>query len=259
MIVPGSLPLPGIRVFAFVLLFLCSPLVKSQDDIHIDKIEGGDWLRFYLDQTSIKRGFVNGREYYDYYFRSMHSPILRDDEPRTAILTFRGRTYNNLDLQYDTYTDEVVYAYDSLILGDKFRKVSLNKYDVDRFDLCFRKDTMHFMYLSTEIDSSFSLNDGFYEIAHDSKTKFIIRHVSVKYTILDSPGTYAIDDYQYKPVNYINTGDGYKKITSRKQFVRLFNSSSSQISRFLRTNRINIRKADKRQISVVLNYYEQLN
>jgi hypothetical protein len=249
----------GMRFFALVVLLLFSPVIKGQVHIHLDKIEGGDWLQLYLDQTGSEIGFVNGKEYYPYYYRSMNSPIFRADERRKASLTFDRRIYDNLVLQYDTYLDEVIFTYDTLFLGDKIRMVSLNKYNVSSFDLYFSGDTIHFRYYAKEKDPDFNLSDGFYEVVHDSKTKCIIRHQSEKYTILDSPGSYAFDDYLYKPGCYINTGDGYQKITSRKQFTRLFNSSSVQISRFLRTNRIRIKEADKGQISGVLKYYEKLN
>ena len=249
----------GMTVFVLTFLLLCSPVAKAQVDIQLDKIEGGEWLQLYLDQTDSEIGFVHGKEYYPYYYRSVNSPVLRAEERRTASLTFDGRTYDNIVLQYDTYTDEVIYTYDNLFIDDKIRKVSLNKYDVGSFDLCFSGDTMHFRYFAQANDSLFNLSDGFYEVVRDSKTKCVIRHQSEKNIVLNSPGSYAFDDYLYKPVCYINTGDGYQKFTSRKQFTRLFNSSSVQISRFLRSNRIRIKKADKVQISEVLKYYEQLN
>ena len=233
--------------------------MKGQTGIHLENTEEGEWLQQYIEKTAPALGFVNGREYYIYHFRSKNSPILRNDERRTANLTFRGRTYYNIVLQYDTYTDEVIYSYDTVTVDNKIPRVSLNKYDVISFDLCFDYDTLHFRYLSGASDPTFSLPDGYYEVVLESKSRFIIRHKSEKYTNLDYMNSYAIDEYLYHPIFYINTGDGFQKITSRKQFIKLFSPAAAQISRFLRTNRIKFRKADKGQITRVLKYYEQID
>jgi len=249
----------SMRAFALIILLLCPSVIKAQVEIHLDGTGGEEWLQPYLDQTGSEYGFVYGKEYYPYYYRARNSPILRDDERRTASLTFDGRTYDNLELQYDTYIDAVVYGYESLPLENKMRKVSLNKYELSSFDLYFIADTMHFRYFAHDRDTSFNLDDGFYEVVRDSKTKFIIRHRSEKYINLNTPDRHAFDDYLYKPLFYINTGDGYQKITSRKHFTGLFNAGAGKVSRFLRAARIRIRKADKRQICEVLQYYEQLD
>jgi len=247
------------KLFLFAAFIGCSLFMKGQAGIQLVNAEGGEWLQQYFEKTAPPLGFVSGCEYYPYYFRARTSPILRGEEIRTAILTFQGRMYNNLVLQYDTYTDEVVYSYDTISVGNKIPMVSLNKYDASSFDLCFDKDTLHFRYLSNDTDPAFSLPGGYYEVVHDSKTQFIIRHRSDKYTILESNNAYAIDDYLYDPIEYINTGAGFQRITSRKQFIKSFGSASAQISRFLRTNRIRIKEADKGQVTRVLKYYEQLD
>lgn len=249
----------GLRVVTLNVLLLCSFVTKSQDGTHGNQAAAGDWLQSYLKQTGSERSFIYGREYYPYYYRSRRSPILRSDERRTASLTFCGRTYDKLILQYDTFTDEVIYTYDSLVFGNKIRKVSLNRYYVSSFNLFFRSDTMHFRFLTKRNDSTFNLSDGYYEVVHDSRTRYIVRHESYRLRLLGAPGQYALEDYQYQPCGYIDTGDGYQKITSRRQFLKLLSPYSAEIRRFLRSNKISIRNPDKQLVSEVLKYFEQLN
>jgi len=118
---------------------------------------------------------------------------------------------------------------------------------------------MHFRFLTKRNDSTFNLSDGYYEVVYDSRTKYIVRHASYRLKLLGAPGQYAIEDYQYHPYCYIDTGEGYQKITSRRQFLKLLSPYSAEIRRFLRSNKISIRNPDKKLVSDVLKYFEQLN
>ncbi len=219
----------------------------------LGKIRAGMVISMYHQATGIKREFVNGKEYFPYYFRSKSNPMLRFDEPRSAILTYKDRTYQHLALQYDTFTDEVVYSDDRLIFNNRVCPVSLNKDLASRFELCFGHDTLHFRYFIKSRDPGFTLPDGYYEVAHDRKTQYLIRHISTSYRTVD-----RTTEYIYKPVNYIRTGNDFSEITTGKKFIAQFGNRSEEIRHFLRQKRISIRKADKKQIKEVLDFYEAL-
>ncbi|MFZ2285889.1 MAG: hypothetical protein WAV93_02785 [Bacteroidales bacterium] len=210
-------------------------------------------LGFYLRKTDTPRDFIDGKGYHPYYLRSRTTPVLRAGEDRTASLTIHGRTYDNIVLHYDTFTGEVIYTDDSLIYDSKVRFVALNSNNISRFDLYFRLDTMSFRYFGKDPETTFNLQEGFYEVVRDLSTRFIIRHVSTSYISYSKT-----EEYTYAPVSYIRIGNGFSMITSRKQFISLFGDRSEEISHFLRQKKIRIPKADKRQINDVLKYYESL-
>jgi hypothetical protein len=243
-----------VRIYiVFLMLAMISPEGASQQNIQDHKIDGQRLKNLYLAKTGSPREYIDGKDYFPYYFRSGTTPLLRPEEGRTASLTIHGRTYDGLTLQYDTFSDELIYADDSLIYNNRVCKVSLNKEYVSRFDLYFRSDTLHFRYFKRESDTTFSLPEGFYEVAYEMKTKFLIRHVSTNDLSPDKT-----ESYIYKPVNYIQVSHGYAGIESRKQFVSLFGDKSEEISRFLHQKHIRIKKAVKEQIRDVLKYYEAL-
>jgi hypothetical protein len=219
----------------------------------IEKLQINRVNNLYLQRTGFDREFVDGKDYVPYYYRSRSTPLLRSDEDRSASLTIQGRTYAPLVLQYDTHTDEVIYTEDSLIFNNRVYQVSLNKNKISRFDLCFRHDTLHFSYFGKDRHTNFNLEDGFYEVAYENKTQYLIRHVSLVYHTMDK-----IEEYFVQPVNYINVGHGFSKITTTKQFIELFGKQSDDIRHFLQEKKIRIRKADKKQITNVLKYYEAL-
>lgn len=236
-----------------LLLVMISPAGLCQQNFRMRSTGGNDLATLYLEKTGSAREYIDGRDYFPYYYRSKTTPILRPGEERSASLTIHGRSYKGLALHYDTYTDEVIYTDDSLIYNNRVRQVSLNKCHVSRFDLCFRHDTLHFRYFPAESDTSFNLPEGFYEVVYEMKTRLLVRHVS---SVHISPEKIA--DYIYRPVNYIQVGNSYAEVRSKKEFVSLFGDRAEEISRFIRQKHIRINRAEKKQIAEVLKYYETL-
>ncbi len=227
------------------------PLNADNSELFIrtdeDRLKDLDSL--YLVESGSGSSFISGREYRGYYFRSDYKPILFFGRERTASLVYKGRTYYNLLLQYDTYLDQLIYMVYS---NWEASQLALNSDNISRFDLYFSDDTLTFRYVSDELYSSFNLDDGFYEVVYEGKCKYIIRHGSTHYM------RNGVDEYSYKPAGYVMTDGGFIKITSRKQFVNLFGSKSKEIKQFIGSNGIRIRKADKSQIKNILRFYEGL-
>lgn len=250
----------GKRVYIVsVFLFVAVPILNSQQIIPLHYTGGQGMIGVYQENIYSPRAFIDGKDYYPYYLNAKNIPLLRDEERRSARLTINGRSYDNLVLKYDTYTDDVIYTDDSLIFDNRIRQVALNKYKVSRFDLIFRYDTLFFRFFSKTIDSTFNLPEGFYEVARDGKVTYLIRHRSHATKVAPSYNTASLRDYVYKPENYIRTDSEFVMITSRRQIAELLGEHSQEINRYLQSRRINISKADKRQIIEVLRYYEKLD
>jgi hypothetical protein len=221
---------------------LTAMIVKEQRE-YLDSL--------YLNGTGALRDVVNGRDYIRYFFRSTDKPLLRPEEGRNASLIFNKRKFEDLPLQYDTYTGEVIYTDNKLILNNKICEVALNSDNISRFDLYFKDDTMTFKNFRNE--PAFNLEEGFYEVVHDGECKYIIRHVSTLYL---SDG---LEKYPYAPQSYIRVADQYVRTGSRKQFLSLFGDRSDAIRQYMHRERIRFKKADKHQITDILKFYERLH
>lgn len=222
---------------------------NSELFVRIDKDRLRDLDSLYVVESGSGSDFISGREYRGYYFRSDHKPVLFYGRERTASLVCKGRTYANLVLQYDTYLDQVIYmVYDNWNAS----QLAINSDNISRFDLYFDYDTLTFRHISDELYPSFNLDDGFYEVVHDGKCKYIISHRSTHYM------RNGVDEYDYKPTGYVMVNGGFNKITTQKQFVNLFGDKSKEIKQFIENNRIRINRADKRQIKEILKFYESL-
>lgn len=246
--------------FGVIIQLIMIPVAINGQQREISRVNEPNRLsQFYLNATGSEREYIDGKDYYPYYFRARNTPVLREGEERAAILTIHGRKYYRLVLNYDTFTDDVFFTDDSLIYDNKVRMVALNKNEAASFDLCFRRDTLHFRYFSKTADPAFNLDDGYYEVVLEGEIVYLIRHRSHSIKKTSSYSASSLIEYVYEPENYIKVGNRFSRITSRSQFAALFGDKSGEISRYILRRRINVLKADKKQMLELLNYYEQIN
>lgn len=243
-------------------LLLCSLIVGGQVPAGEFTFKGGHSLRelereqaedlysIYLEGIGRRDELINGRDYFPYYYRSTLKPLIFPGIPREAILVLKGRTYPDVMLEYDTFTDEVILADTTLIFNGRLYEVSLNSNIIDRFILMFNTDTLDFRFFSMSSESG--LASGFYELARTGICSYIIRHRSVTHE------RNAIDQYFYSPVGYVSTGVGYERIRPSGRFFSIFGENAGEVKAFARKNRINLRKAEKHQIVKILDHYESL-
>ena len=203
----------------------------------------------YAAGTATEHSFINGTEYFPYHYRAKYKPLLHYGEDRSAEITVSGRKYEGLVLQYDTYTDEVIFSEMDNDFGNNLYHISLKRDLIGGFTLFFRTDTLRFRYFTTE-ETGGEVPPGFYEVAYEGPTDYIIRHRSVVHQ------RNGIDEYYYSPVGYIKTPAGYSKITPGGKFYKLFGARSEEMKLMVEKQGIKLRKAGKREIIRLLQAYD---
>ncbi|MRR24197.1 hypothetical protein EG830_14595 [bacterium] len=203
----------------------------------------------YAVRTATEHSFINGTEYFPYHYRAKHKPLLQYGVDRSAEIIVSGRKYDGLVLQYDTYTDEVIFSEMDNDFGNNLYHISLKRDLIGGFILFFRTDTLRFRYFNAE-ETAADMTAGFYEVAYEGPTDYIIRHRSVVHQ------RNGIDEYYYSPVGYIKTTLGYKKITSGSKFYKLFGEGSEEIKKMVEQQGIKLRRAGKREIIRLLQAYD---
>lgn len=219
---------------------------ERSQDINLQK---NYLFSLYYESVSVPNELINGKEYLPYFLRSVHNPMLFADEKPNATLKINGREYRSIRLEYDTYLDEVVYTDTSRMVDNSYPRIALNKDKVDGFGVFFRGDSMIFRYLrfpGKEID------DGFFEIAYNGDTRFIIRHKSSQY-IFD-----AVKEYKYSPERYILAGGKLHEIKSSRAFLAFFGERSGEVKAYMKGLKIKLRTADKNDMIKVVAYYDSL-
>jgi hypothetical protein len=205
----------------------------------------------YRVETGSNDLLINGREYYSYFYRSELKPLLFISGKRTASITIGGQQFDDIELHYDTYLDEVIYSDQTKIFNTKICQVALNKEITDSFSLFFEEDTLHFRYLKDREDLR-NLDPGFYEMVYEGNSDYIIRHRS------SSHEKDGIEEYFYRPVNYISTGGDYRRLRSLRDCRKIFGLKFKHIRDYIRISHINIKQAGKDQIKGIIRYYDSL-
>jgi len=204
----------------------------------------------YAVRTGTEHAFINGTEYFPYHYRAKHKPLLHYGEERSAEITVSGRKYKDLVLQYDTYTDEVIFSEMDNDFGKNLYHISIKRDLIGDFTLFFKTDTLMFRYFTPE-ETGGEVPPGFCEVAYEGPTGYIIRHRSVVHQ------RNGIDEYYHSPVGYIKTPHGYSKITSGSRFFKLFGEGSEEMKRLIGMHGIKLRKAGKREMVRLLQAYDR--
>jgi hypothetical protein len=215
-------------------------------------LSSADIKNLYLAAVSRRIEFLNGKEFVPYFYRSKTTPLMFSGTPFHATLYFNRRVYNNITLQYDTFLDEAVFTDTSRIFHSELPRVTLNKNLIEGFNFILNGQRYNFRYLRFPSVSAGSPADGYFEVVYEGPSKFIIKHRSIVY-LKD-----AIDEYKYSDQKYILSGNEFRKISNLKEFLALFGDKSQVVRDYIQNERIRFRKADKTQISAILQYYDNL-
>ena len=221
----------------------------------------------YLIQNGLDNSLAFGQEYYPYYTRSNTSPFLYNDIAYSSSIVFDGKKYENVNIKYDTKTDELIYieantytqfnsvaplkiSFDAN--GDIISRfdaffISLNEDKIDSFSFYIYGDTVTFYRLG-EKDG---LPTRFYEVPYYGKSRFVIKHFCSVYT------EKSIEEYKIREAYYVDIGSGFQRIITKGQFFKLFGEDKELVKSIIMQNGISFNKKDKRQIINILQKYDQ--
>lgn len=238
----------------FLFLYICfSAYSQSETDSgnsYVNSINAveNEQITKIKDAFYIVNGFENtllyGNEYYPYHNRSEAKPLLFTDNNYSSSIFFDGKRYDNITLQYDAYTDEVIYS-DLQFFIMNFFNIALNKNLIGWFEFYRFGDTLTFKYLTKKDGAP---EDRFYETPYMGSSKFIIRH----YTSVTEQ--VEISEYHLKEAYYLNIGNGFFKFKNKKQFMKIFGKENETIAQIIKDQGFNIK--NKQLIINILETYD---
>jgi len=254
------------KLFALCIFVLCAEVLSAQNAEQrvssAGNLSSGNGITALIEkQTEFLRDsyskkneppekLINGKEYESYYTRSKVKPLLFPERPRTATAITKIKRFDNLILQYDTFLDEVIYTDTSKMINFRYPQIALNKNIITGFTLYFKDDSLIFRYLSNQEYSGKKLKEGFYEIAYEGASQYVIKHES---TFYEREG---LVNYKYSPVDYISAGHAFYPVKNKKSLLRVMDDKSNEIKKYIRSSGMRIRQANRNQIVMILKYYD---
>lgn len=206
----------------------------------------------YYNSMNRSDEILNGREYKIYFYPQFSSPLIPEKPLPTASVIIKGKRYEKIVLQYDTYKDKLVYFGPDNMIDYKICPIAINQSIVDEFKLQLSTDNLIFRYLEFPEDQNGKLRSGFYEIVYDGGCQFIIKHRSRK----TNNGVWDI--YHYRPEQYVVNAGVYYRIKGKRSLLTALADKTTEVKRYIKSSTIQVKRAEKNQIENILEYYNSL-
>lgn len=173
--------------------------------------------------------------------------FLYTDFDANGIVTLRGISYRDVTINYDVYNQQLVLKYVNAIGSGS--EIEISEAWLESFEL----HGSHFEILST-VDTTKRI----YQVIGNGKAK--IAYYRLKELPLDTR-TSSRNRYFTDPiiVRYVMIGDKMDKFKNNRSFVDIFNPSLQDlIKKYLKRNKIKVKKANDPEVTGLINYCNTL-
>jgi hypothetical protein len=195
----------------------------------------------YEKQLKGESQLFNGGDYSRYIPLREEHPYFLSNDWLEGSLVYDQQRYDNLWLQYDLTTDQLLienYHYSNTI--------QLVKEQVQAFALGNR----NFIQLQHP-----SIPFGYYELLYDGKTRAIARHTKNFQKEIQSGQLYH--KFLEKTVYYLFINERYVTVTSKGSVLRLFGDRKQEVNRAFRSRHIPFGANKARSIALLAQLYDE--
>lgn len=196
----------------------------------------------YNNAISAQSHLYNGSAYTEYISQNDEHPYFID-EWIDGSLTYDEEFHDDVPLIYDIQSDRLVVD---------------NQYSVKKVMLVFEKVSdfiirdHHFVLLKNT-----PLPVGYYERAYDGPSKVYVRH---RKTLQSKAVDYSIINlYEEKKFYYIYKNGTFYPVRGKGSVLKLLEDKKKDLKKFIRDNNLQFGNDKARDISRLVQYYDQLN
>lgn len=233
-------------VLLFALISLIFNITSAQDSPEIyssyvssiDSIYGTDDI------------LVNGGLYFPTHPLAQGNPYLTKTDWTKGIIFSKGKSFKDVDLQYDLTMDKIVLQ--KTLNNGKLVKIVLNNELVDSFAFDQKKFVNARWIL---LDNSVK---GFVELIYDKEIRFFVKYHKEyisQFTDSNPYGKYS----KVKSARYIYNNNILTKVSNKKSLLKYFELYKKEIKKYLRKNHINYKKANSRQLFDLIDHCNELS
>jgi len=200
---------------------ICDSIAKSYDNIISAQ-----------DTTNENQKLYNGRIWRNYFPLIKEHQFLLSKELLPASVTMRGKTFSDIRIKYDIFTDEIITPFAPAGM------LQLNKLMVDSFCLIFQNKKYHFIQIS---EGNTAFPAGYYNVVYKGKTTLYARYTKKieKLADMDEFDKY----YQINRIYIVKEGKMYN-IPGKNDLFRVLNVPKKEIRQFMRENNYRISNED---------------
>lgn len=193
-----------------------------------------------------KLTLLNGRIWRNPYTRVTGDQFFLENIFFRGSVTFNGKKFDNLDLKYDIYNDELILSIES------YPVIMMNKEMVDSFSLV--SGSRIFRFINAGKDTPGVLK-GYINVLYGGPSALY-----VKYSKMIQPlGDDGINDQFYQRHQaFLRKGAEIVQVEGKRNLLNLLEDKKSEIRDYMKKYRIRIMKQDPDTYIRVLEYYDSL-
>ncbi|HEY4206084.1 MAG TPA: hypothetical protein VGM31_04685 [Puia sp.] len=187
-----------------------------------------------------------GAEYIRNGQHAQGHPFFQSDIPLDGSASYDGANYENILLQYDLITGEVI-THDSTVNAN----ISLVREKLPRFTISGHV----FLWLPAVGDSAITLDPGYYEMLYNGPCSLVARHEKK----MVYPTTNEEIVKYVESTNYFLRRDGqYFRIEGQHSLLKVLADKKDPLKKFIRQNKLQFDKYPGNALIQVIHYYTQL-
>jgi len=202
-----------------------------------------DLSSYIKDKHGPDQGIINGRLYYNKYYRILNHPYYNGEDSHPGSATLSGKRFPEVLLKYDIFEQHLVLEYQGKNLGR--HKIILNPVQTDAFELG------DYYFEKLVLDEK---EPAFYQVIAINGISCFIHW---KKEILISPNETRYSEFFSNPkrIYFIEFNEIVYPFRNRKTFASPFiGIPKREIYKYMRTHDISFRDASPEKIESLLNF-----
>lgn len=208
------------------------------------KSSGSDLLR--QDTINENQFLYNGRLWRNLFPLIKENQFLFTKEFLPASITMRGKTFSDVMIKYDIFTDEIITPFAPAGM------LQLNKQMVDSFSLIFQNKNYHFIRIP---DSNTDFPGGYYNVVYKGKTTLYARYSKKIEKLADKDEFDKF--YQINRIYLVQEGKIFN-IPGKNDLFRVLNVPKKEVRQFMKGNNIRISNEDPLSFIPFLRFIDDL-
>jgi hypothetical protein len=199
------------------------------------------------DTTKENQILYNGKVWRNLYYHVKGDQFLFSNSYLPGSVAINGKTYNNLNINYDIYNDEIITP------NVKGTILQLNKEMVDSFTMVFEDKTYRFI---NTLEDSLSGVKGYMNELYKGESALYVKY---KKEIDPLAVDKKYDLFYQKHRIYFMKGGIYHQISGKNDLLKVLSDEKTQIKDFIKQNKIKIIKREPESYIPVIRYYDSLS
>jgi hypothetical protein len=199
------------------------------------------------DTTKENQVLYNGRIWRNLYYMVQGDQFLFSKEFLPGSLSISGKTFPNILLKYDIFSDEILTPIDS------GKILQLNKELIDSFSVIFQNKKYRFNKIKEDSQKRFK---SFVNVIYEGKTDLYVKYNKK----IDRSSIEGKSDnfYQTSLIYFVKDKILYTIFNKRDLFT-ILKKDKSQMRDFIKKNKLRVSKKEPESFAQVIIYYDSIS